>query len=227
MPLQQVKTSARLIGANNQSSNVFPKSLLDGTVFGADWLQKMAMEGRMFTIPAGTGTAPITSAGAYVNTTPDVDISNPAGQICIPVAINIGVEAYGTTLLFESVCAVGVGGVITPTAAETLTPVNHRLDLSNTSGLTAVSTGTGATYMTSNVIEFGRHQIDKIVTIATADDDSTNHADSYDWSALDTGQWFIMYHPTSITRLNVFMSGQATTGFINVTVVIPPMTTDN
>src|SRR3990167_8932860 len=99
--------------------------MLDGTPFTADWLARQALEGRMFTINAGTGTAPITSAGAYVNTTPDVDISNPAGQMCIPIAVNIGVEAYGTTLLFESVCAVGVGGVITPTSAETLTPVNH------------------------------------------------------------------------------------------------------
>lgn len=177
----------------------------------------------MYTINHGTGTAPITSAGAYVNTTPDLDISNPAGQICIPIAVNIGVEAYGTTLLFESVCAVGVGGVLTPTAAETANIVNHRLDLPNLSGLTAVGTGTGATYMTSNVFEFARHQIDKIVTIATADDDSTNHQAEYDWSALKTGQWPIMYHPSSITRMNVFMSGQATTGFISVTVVIPEM----
>ena len=219
----RIKPSTKLIGASSSVSFVPQRGFLDGTAFTADWLARMAAEGRMYTINAGTGTAPITSAGAYVNTTPDVDISNPAGQLCIPIAINIGVEAYGTTLLFESVCAVGVGGVITPTAAESLTPVNHRLDLTNLSGLTAVSTGTGATYMTSNVVEFARHQIDKVVTIATADDDSTNHQAEYNWSAMESGQWFLMYSPSSITRLNVFMSGQATTGFVTVTVVIPPL----
>lgn len=219
----RVKPSSRLIGASDATGYLPMKGMLDGTAFTADWLARMALEGRMYTINHGTGTAPVTSAGAYVNTTPDLDISNPAGQICIPVAVNIGVEAYGTTALFESVCAVGVGGVITPTSAETATVVNHRLDLPNNSGLTAVGTGTGATYMTSNVVEFARHQIDKAVTIGTADDDSTNHADQYNWSALATGQWYVMYHPSSITRMNVFMSCQGTTGFISVTVVIPPM----
>lgn len=220
----RIKPSSRLIGGSSQTGFVDQRGMLDGTAFTADWLARMAAEGRMYTINAGTGTAPITSAGAYVNTTPDVDISNPPGQLCIPVAINIGIEAYGTTLLFESVCAVGVGGVITPTAAEALTPVNHRLDLGNTSGLSAVSTGTGATYMTSNVVEFARHQIDKVVTIATADDDSGVHQSNYNWTAMESGQWFLMYHTTSVTRLNVFMSGQATTGFVSVTVVIPPLT---
>ena len=224
MANNRLKPSSRLVGASSLTDYIDAKGMLDGSMFTADWLARMALEGRMYTINAGTGTAPITSAGAYVNTTPDVDISNPAGQMCIPIAVNIGIEAYGTTALFESVCAVGVGGVLTPTSAETLTPVNHRLDLPNASGLTAVSTGTGATYMTSNVLEFGRHVHNKMVTIATADDDSSIGPASYNWSALESGQWPIMYSTSSITRMNVFISCQGTTGFVSVTVVIPPLT---
>lgn len=223
MALTQYKIDSNLVGANGQEGVVSQKALLDGTPFTAEWLAKMALDGNMYTINAGTGTAPITSAGAYVNTTPDLDVSCPAGVMCIPVFLNIAVEAYGTTALFEAVAAIGVGGVLTPTAFESITPVNNRLDLTGGSGLTAGSTGTGATYMTTNVIEFARFVHNKMVTIATADDDSSIGPAQYTWSALQTGCWPIMYSPSSITRLNVFMSCQATTGFITLVVVVPPL----
>ncbi len=199
--------------------------MLDGTIFNADWLARMAMEGRMFTVHAGTGTAPITSAGAYVNTTPDLDMSVPAGVCCIPIALQVQFETFGTILLTEVVASIGVGGVLTPTAAEATVITNHRLDLGNTSGVTAVSTGTGATYMTSNVLEFFRdgHQADVTASAIATGDQASNLA-KFKWSALETGNWPIMYNTSNITRLNVFMASQAGTGFITLTFVIPPIT---
>ena len=203
------------------------KAMLDGTAFTADWLARMALEGRMYTVNAGTGTAPITFAALYTATAPDLDMSVPSGVAIVPVEIHINVEAFGTTLLFEAIAAYGKGGVIAPTSATAQTPVNHRLDKGNDSGVTIVSDGTGATYMTpaTSVIEFARWNQDKVVTIATAVDTSPRQIGSLDWSALNTGVWPIMYATDGITRLNIFVSGQAATGFITMTFVKLPLTT--
>lgn len=226
MTVTQLKNSPLLIGAANQSSTIPMKGMLDGTAFTADWLARQALEGRMYTIHAGTGTAPVTFAGAYVNTTPDLDMSVPANNVIIPVALTVQFETFGTILLTEVIAAIGVGGVITPTAAEVVTITNHRLDLGNDSGVTAVSTGTGATYMSSNVLEFFRdgHQGDVTVSAVATGDQASNLA-KFKWSALETGNWPIMYSTSNITRLNVFASSQAGTGFITLTFVRPQMTT--
>jgi len=208
-----------LLGSSSTSPVDF-KGMLDGTAFTGDWLLRQALAGNCVTINLGTGTAPATSAGAYVNTTPDVDIRVPAGTLAIPYNIQLGVEAYGTTLLFEAVAAYGSGGTYTPTSLDTATVKNNRTDIAtSTKGITAGGTGTGAVYM-DDAIEFMRHQIDKIVTIATADDDSTNHYSVYNWSARDTGNWPIMYNPGTFTRLNIWASGQATTFFAIVSMVV-------
>lgn len=223
----RVKTSSKVVGSGG-SDLVYARSMLDGSVFTADWLARMALEGRMYTGNAGTGTAPITMAGAYVNTTPDLDMSVPANMLVVVTNIDINVEAYGTTLLFEAIAAYGKGGVIAPTSATAVTPVNHRLDIGNDSGVTIVSDGTGATYMTpaSSIVEFARFGQDKVVTIATAVDTSPRETVGLHWSALESGKWPIMYATDGIVRMNVFVSGQATTGFISVTFVKPPVTTE-
>jgi hypothetical protein len=143
----------------------------------------------------------------------------------VPVRATVQVEAWGTILLSEIVGIVGVGGVITPTAAEATTITNHRLDLPNDSGVTAVSTGTGATFMTSNLLEFWRdgHQGDVTVS-AMATGNQASNLTKFKWSALEDGNWPIMYSSSAITRLNIFMSGQATTGFITLTFVKVPIT---
>ena len=195
----RLKPSSKLIGGSSQTGYIPMKGMLDGTAFTADWLK-----------PG------------------DLDMSVPAGVLVVPVEIHINVEAYGSTLLFEAIAAYGKGGVIAPTSATAQTPVNHRLDIGNDSGVTIVSDGTGATYMTpaASVIEFARWNQDKVVTIATAVDTSPRQIGSLSWSALNTGVWPLMYATDGITRLNIHVSGQAATGFITMTFVKPPLTTD-
>ena len=221
----RIKPSSRLIGASGETSFLPQKGMLDGTAFTADWLARMALEGRMYTGNAGTGTAPITMAGAYVNTAPDLDMSVPSGQLVVVTNIDINVEAYGTTALFEAIGVYGKGGVIAPTSATAVTPVNHRLDIGNDSGVTIVSDGTGATYMTpaASIVEFARFGQDKVLTIVTAVDTSPRETVGLHWSALASGKWPILYATDGIVRMTVFVSGQATTGFISVTFVKPPM----
>ena len=225
----RIKPSSRLLGANAQTGYIPMKGMLDGTAFNADWLARMALEGRMYTANAGTGTAPVTFASTYTNSAPDLDMSVPAGVLIVPVSISINMEAFGTNALFEAVAAYGKGGVIAPTSATAVTPVNHRLDMGNDSSVTIVSDGTGATYMTppASVIEFARWGMDKTITTTTAVEGTTGrYLDPLRWSALETGVWPLMYATDGITRLNVFASSQGGTGFITLTFVRPPLTTD-
>ena len=223
----RVKPSSRLIGASGQTNYVPWKGMLDGTAFTASWLARMALEGRMYTANAGTGTAPFTGGGAYVATAPDLDMSVPSGVLIVPVAATIVFETSGTSLLCEVVGVYGKGGIIAPTSATSVTPVNHRLDIGNDSGVTIVSDGTGATYMTpaASIVEFWRdgEQMSITKTSASATVSSTDRT-TFKWSALETGVWPVMYATDGITRLNIFASSQAPTLFISLTFVKPPIT---
>lgn len=195
---------------------------VDGAQFTSQWVQKMALEGRMYTWHSGTGTAPTTFAGAYVNTTPDIDMSVPAGVAFVPVYLTVQFETYGTILLTEVVAAAGVGGAI-GSAGTVVAAVNSRLDIGDTSGITVKKAATSATYMTSNVVEFFRdgHQAD-VTASAIATGDQASNLPKFKWNALTDGNWTVMYSPSSITRLNVFACSQAGTGFITVTGIVLP-----
>lgn len=224
----RIKPDSRLIGATSSTGFVPWKGMLDGTAYTADWLARQSAAGKMFTYHSGTGTAPNTFAGAYVNTTPDLDLSVPAGVLCIPIALTVQFETYGTSLLAEVIAAAGVGGVIAPTSATAAAGKNHRLDLGDTSGLTCVTDGTGATYMTSNVVEFFRDgaqfAISKTSASATV---SSQDQVKFTWRALETGNWVHMYAPNSITRLNIHAASQGGTGFITLTVIVPDLTANS
>lgn len=224
----RIKPTTRSPGSSNITNYVPLKGYMDGTIFTQEWLARMALEGRMYTYHSGTGTAPNTFAGAYVNTTPDLDLSVPAGVMCIPIACDVIFETSGTSLLCEVVGAVGVGGVIAPTSATAAVARNSRLDMGDNSGLTCVTDGTGATYMSSNVLEFFRDgtqmSISKSSASATVSSIDPSH---FKWSAMQSGLWPIMYNTSSITRLNVFACSQAGTGFITLTVVVPPLTVES
>ena len=220
----RIKTGATTVGrATEDGAWIAARGLRDGSISFADFLTVMALEGRCFMANAGTGTAPFTGGGAYVNTAPDIDMSVPAGTLVIPYHVAVKFEAYGTDLLAEVVGAVGTGGVIAPTSATAVTPRNLRLDAPNTSGATIVSDGTGATYMTGNVYEFmrdgHRFAVTKTASSATA---SAFDQELYTWSAVQTGVYPIMYSASAISRLNIFASSQAPTLFINIAYVELP-----
>lgn len=224
MATTQGRTSPNNPGSTNKL--VVARTLPDGTQFGAPWLQKAAMDGNVYTAQSGSASSPNTFAAAYTATAPDLDMSVAPGTMVIPFALTVYFEAYGTSAQAETIAAIGVGGVIAPTSATAVTPTNARLDrAAGAPGVTIVSDGTGATYMTSNVTEFWRDgaqfAITKTSASATAASQDTI---KYKWSAMETGFWPVMYHPTSITRLNVFCSSQAGTGFIILQFAVVPLT---
>ena len=217
--IKALMSTAALVAKGNW---VDQTGLADGTPYTAQWLQKLSQDGRMYVANAGTGTAPITGAGAYVNTTPDLDMSVPQGVWVVPIFIAIQFETFGTSLLNEVVAAIGWGGVIAPTSATAVTPVSTNPAFSPGSRATIVSDGTGATYMSSNVYEFWRSgaQFSISKTSASATVSSQDQA-RFEWSALATGIWPNMYNPAGISRLNIFPCSPAPTMFITVVYVEP------
>lgn len=223
MATTQGRTIAGMPGSTQKL--VTAPALPDGTQFSAQWLQKMAMDGNMYTAHSGTGTAPNTFAGAYVNTTPDLDMSVAPGTMVVIVGAVVNFETYGTSLLAEVVMAAGVGGVIAPTSATSVIPVNHRMDKAGPApGVTIVSDGTGATYMTSNVLEFYRNSPPMSITKSSASA-TVSSIDPYrfEFNALQTGIWPVLYNPGTICRANIFACSQAGTGFITCTFVVVPL----
>ena len=188
----------------------------DGAVFTSDWLTGLAMEGRVYVAQGGSATTPITfGAGSIDVTEPDLDISVPAGTLVIPLSIQVVFETFGTTLLLEGMASIGRGGAQGTGTA--VTPTSLRVDAPSTSGVTVLAAGEAdATNHTANATEFWRFGKNKTVDIATADDDSTDVQTRFEWSAVKTGIWPILYSASAASRLTVFAGAQAGTGFITV-----------
>jgi hypothetical protein len=176
------------------------------------------MEGRVFVANSGTVTTPVTFGAGTIDTTePDFDLSIPAGKLAIPLEIRVYMEVFGSSAQFEVMASVGTGG-----AAGTdtdITPTNLRTDAPIASGATVGgSSNADATYMTANVSEFWRDgqqfAITKSAQSATV---SSSDPNLFIWRYTDSFTPPIMYSASAASRLNVFATSQAGTGFITVT----------
>ena len=221
----RIKPSIRQIGAP-QAASAFANVAghIDGTLFAASWLHKMAADGYMYKINAGTRSTPITGNGVYVATTPDLNVQIPQGVLCIPVSLVVNYEVVGTSGIQECFALCGNGGTFA-TSANAITPVNVRSDLGNSSTLLAQAPATGAaqTGMT-NVNEFFRNSPPMGIT-KTSESATVTSIDPYrfEWSAILSGEWPHIYSPSGFAQIMVWMGGQAPTGFISLTVVVPPI----
>ena len=183
----------------------------DGALFTADWIQALAMEGRVFCANAGSATTPITfGAGSIDTTEPDFALNVPAGTTVIPIEIRVKMETYGTTLLFETMAAVGSGGTLGTDADITITSLRTDAPITTTCNAGAASAA-DAVYMTTNVSEFWRDGLGLAVTVAAADDDSTNQLETFIWNINTAAAPPVL---VGAAQLMVFASAQAGTGFI-------------
>ena len=192
----------------------------DGAAFVTEWEMGLALEGRVYVATAGTVTTPITFGAGTIDTTePDFDMSVPASTLVIPLEIRVYMETYGTNAQFECMASVGRLGVLGSTGATTVTPTNLRMDAPFTSTVSIVSNvdASGATYMTGNVTEFWRagqqFSITKTTASATAAVDDPN---LFIWRRSESRVAPVLYSTAGITRLNVFATSQAGSGFITV-----------
>ena len=215
------KIPTTLLGASAGDNFKDVAVMTDGTQFGAGWEQKLAAEGRILVIHGGTLTTPITGAGVYVSTTPDLDVKIPAGVLAVPLFLQVNYETVGTSGIQECFAIAGVGGTFA-TGGTSVTPVNARLDLSNTWGITAQSPASSAVLPTGNIEEFFRNSPPMGIT-KTSQSATVSSIDPYRmvWSARESGLFPHCYSTTTHTRINVWMGGQAPTGFITLVLAIP------
>jgi hypothetical protein len=201
-----------------EGEDVYLRALRDGSLSTVDFFTAMALEGRCFMANAGTATTPIAfGAGStgIVTTEADLLVVVPNGTTIIPISLVIYNEAYGTNAIYECLAAYGSGGTTTqPTNATAVTPVNLRSDSPRGTSCTLWKSGdaAGATYITTNIVEFFRDGLQSAITKATAVANVAN-ADQFrfSWSAVETGVVPII---VGSQQLFVFSQAQEATGFI-------------
>ena len=199
-----------LIGSG---ADVRVKALKDGTLSVADFIAIMSLEGRVFSAEAGSATTPVTFGAGSIDTTEyDLKVLVPAGTSIIPVELNIVMETYGTTALFEFMASIGQGSTAAMGTDTDVTIYNVNLGHANGSNcLAGAASNNDGVYPTDNVVEFFRGTQAKAVTIATADDDSTWQPECFNWRVKEAGYLPILNGKGS---LDVFAAAQAGTGFI-------------
>ena len=215
--LRGVVQASTVNRANGDGALIAPRAWPDGSLVFADFVMASVLEGRAFIANVGTVTTPITfGGGATITTTaPDFDLSVPVNTLVIPLEIVVYAEAFGTNAQFECMAAMGTGGAVA--AATAVTPANLRADAPNATTCTARRTSSGATYQTGNVSEFWRDgqqfAITKTTASATA---SVSDPNRFVWKWSDASAPPMLFSTSAISRLNVFVAGQAPTGFITV-----------
>ena len=144
----------------------------------------------------------------------------PLDVFIIPIKLDVQFETYGTTALMECVAAYGAGTGGSYTGGSAITPVNYNMLGLPTSKCTVKSNvdAAGSTYQTLRVGEFWRDGKNKVVDIATADDDSTDVKTKFTWRLVEegVGPHITGLDGTNVGRLNVFAASQAGTGFITL-----------
>ena len=193
----------------------------DGAAFSADWVLARCKEGRVYVANVGTATGPASFGAGIIDTTEfDLFVSVPENTTVIPLELSIQVEAWGTVALFETMAIFGSGGVTG--AGSSVTPKNIRTDLPNASLCTITSSATAASGTAITGAEFFRAGHIITLTPTTASDAAgAGQRTKFQWSHKDAG-----YSPIIVGagQLGVFVSGQASTGFITLVYVEIPST---
>lgn len=96
-----------------------------------DFYTQMAIEGRVFSVRAGTISAPLVGDQPLIDARAEMAVDCASGTTIIPVAVNVGIQLMpGTATEFK-----GQSVATVSSAGDTYTPLNLRSD-----GVAAVST---------------------------------------------------------------------------------------
>ena len=221
--IRLVTGSSTVTRVTSDGANLRVQGTRDGAIFTADWFLARALEGRMFGANAGTGTTPVTFAGAYDADGMDFHLHVPQGTTVIPVSITAVYDAVGTESTMEIIgLASNTGdGSVTGTAS---TIYNMRMDAPYSSLCTATGAvdAAGATDPNAgNFIEFWRRQRPLTDTVASGEND--RHELRFNYSAATEGPPpVIVGSGDSGSCLAVYCTAQAGTGFLTVVWVEVP-----
>ena len=180
-------------------------------------VQALVNAGYGYAIQGGSITTPITGAGAYVSTTPDMDILVPTNKAFIPLVVNVGYESIGTSLLLEVIVLAGLGGTF-GTGGTVVTPTNMNTAFGDESGLSARSPVTTAVLMTQRLTDIS-HDQETLAITKTAGSATVAAFDrnKYVYRAKDEGVYHILQAGNNLqARLNVWGASQGPTLFITV-----------
>lgn len=180
-------------------------------------VQALINAGYGYVLAGGTATTPITGAGAYVSTTPDMDILVPTAKAFIPLVVSVEYETIGTSLLLEVIVQAGLGGTFA-TGGTAITPVNMDSSRGNESGLSCQSPASSAVLPTTRVTEIF-HATETLAITKTAGSATVAAFDrnTYVYRAREEGCYHIIKGAEGLfARMNVWGASQGPTLFILV-----------
>lgn len=191
-----------------ESAENYLRMLRDGTVGIADLIALWSLEGRIFTVNAGTGTTAATfGAGTLDLTEQDVHIAVPSGVAIIPLEIDVVFDALGTAQIVEVLAQKGTGSVAG--AGTALTPKSSNENAGLSSSCTVTSACATGTAFTTVDVEIWHDENPLGITIATVGQVRTDHVFRY--RAKDSG---ILQVIGPSEQMAIFASAQAGAGFI-------------
>ena len=124
-------------------------------------IQALINAGYGYVLVGGVQSTPITGAGAYVSTTPDMDIKVPDDKAFIPISILVQLETIGTVSPLECFATVGLGGTFA-TGGTAITPKNMDTSKSDSSGLLCQSPASSAVLPTVNLTDIWRNGVPNV-----------------------------------------------------------------
>lgn len=163
---------------------IIARLLADGSLVVGSWLEAHMLNGRIFSVNAGTVTAPVAGASGFAVVAPDVHIQVPDGVRMYPLSIEVSIDALVADSNVRIVAATSTGRDETPTTGSTLTKVNRNRGHSRGSNLVAqsdvvaiTSPVTGLTYL-----EFWRVNREEGAVPTAAQAALTGGPVTYKWS---------------------------------------------
>lgn len=191
-------------------------------------LQALINAGYGVVINGGVQSTPITGAGVYVSTTPDMDIQVDADKAFIPLVIDVVYEAVGLTGIQEVFATAGLGGTFA-TGGTALTYGDGIRNLNSgyaaQTGLTVRSPASVAVLPTERFGEIWRASVPQGITkTAQSATVSSNDQAKFTYRAKEEGIYHTLRAGNNLrARMNIWMGGQAPTGFIMVKGVLVPV----
>lgn len=185
----------------------------DGALATVPWFQMLALEGAVFTTSSGATdqgyTDPGTSgAGGIDGTEFDYLMTVPSAVGIIPITIRVIPEAIGTIAAVDVLAIFGSGGVV---AANSVAAVGRNMKFGGSNSTCTIATnadaaGTAMTTVRGTFFRSGG-------THLTGSDGNNNIQDRV-WSAVDGIGPVILGDTSPGAQLAIFMSAQASTGFV-------------
>ena len=194
---------------------------LTGAIFTLDELRRLQLGGYGYVANGGTGTTPITFAGAYDADAPDFHLHIPNLTTVIPTSIEVLFDAVGTEATMEIIALASNTGDSTATGTA-VTPKNLHIGSASTSNCTATVAVDAAGITDPNAgsfYEFWRNGRPLTDTVATTENDRNEL--HWKWSVWNDGPLVTI---DGAGALAIYLASQAGTGFIVVSWVEVPTT---